>query len=513
MKKNWKAIMGTVVSIAVLIACNLQQATAAGFDNSGYQLVFEDEFNGAAGSSMDTSKWDYRYLGPRNDSINTKDAVVLDGSGNLLVKAYTENNTHYTGMIRSKNMWKYGKFEARIKFNTSPGQWSAFWLQSPTYGQIIGDPSNSGVEMDIIEHRNVTSNGTNVSSKGMNNIHWDGYGAYHKSQSSVLWEGDTGTGYHTYAVEWSPTGTNYYFDGVLKWSTLAAVSNVPEYIILSTEVKNNGWAGNIPTGGYGSSSSSTSDMTVDYVRVYQKDLTPPVTTDNAPAGWVNQDTTVTLNAVDDSSVVAATYYTVDGGAQQSGNAITLKTEGVHTLVYWSVDNAGNVEQAHSATVSIDKTAPTVLVSVPVEDGTFENSIDLTPQFTLNDILSGIDDGKTTVTLDTISYTTGDAIPLYKLPLGVHTLVIDSSDLAGNQGSQSVTIRTVASVDSLNALVTRFTDNKWIDNAGVANSLLEKLAENNFYSFVNEVHAQNGKHISSEAATYLLRDAEYVLSKK
>lgn len=164
------------------------------------------------------------------------------------MKAYTENNTHYTGMIMTKNKWKYGKFEACIKFNTSPGQWSAFWLQSPTYGNINGNPSDSGVEMDIIEHRYVTSNGTNVSSKAIN-IHWDGYGAYHKTRSSGLWEGDTGTGYHTYAMEWFPTGMNYYFDNVLKWSTSTAVSNVPEYIILSTEVKNNDWAGNIPTGG------------------------------------------------------------------------------------------------------------------------------------------------------------------------------------------------------------------------------------------------------------------------
>ena len=72
------------------------------------------------------------------------------------------------------------------------------------------------------------------------------------------------------------------------------------------------------------------------------DVTPPVTTDDAPKGWVNQDTKVSFNAADASSGVAATYYTVDGGAQQTGSEVTLRTEGTHSLIYWSVDFAGNV---------------------------------------------------------------------------------------------------------------------------------------------------------------------------
>ncbi|NOU91228.1 DUF5011 domain-containing protein, partial [Paenibacillus sp. LMG 31460] len=110
----------------------------------------------------------------------------------------------------------------------------------------------------------------------------------------------------------------------------------------------------VATAADGSGKKSFKDLVIDFIS--------PVTTDNAPAGWVNHDTTVNLNAVDDGSGILATYLTVDGGAQQSGNAIAFNTEGVHTLVYWSVDHAGNVEQAHTVTVSIDKTAPTLTVS-------------------------------------------------------------------------------------------------------------------------------------------------------
>ena len=87
------------------------------------------------------------------------------------------------------------------------------------------------------------------------------------------------------------------------------------------------------------------------------DVTPPVTTDDAPQGWVNKDTKVTFTALDDRSGVAATYFTVDGGTQQTGSSVTLTAEGTHTIVYWSVDWAGNVEQPHTISVKIDKTAP------------------------------------------------------------------------------------------------------------------------------------------------------------
>ena len=93
------------------------------------------------------------------------------------------------------------------------------------------------------------------------------------------------------------------------------------------------------------------------------DVTPPVTTDDAPQGPVNKDTKVTFTAADASSGVAATYYTVDGGAKQTGNTITLTTEGTHTLVYWSVDFAGNVEQPHTITVNITDNTPPVVAGL------------------------------------------------------------------------------------------------------------------------------------------------------
>jgi endo-1,4-beta-xylanase len=89
------------------------------------------------------------------------------------------------------------------------------------------------------------------------------------------------------------------------------------------------------------------------------DTTSPVTTDNAPEDWVNKDITVTFSSNDNDSGVAATYYKIDNGTVQSGNSVTISDEGIHTLTYWSVDNAGNVEQVNTKTIKLDKTASTL----------------------------------------------------------------------------------------------------------------------------------------------------------
>jgi large repetitive protein len=130
----------------------------------------------------------------------------------------------------------------------------------------------------------------------------------------------------------------------LEWQTLPVTSRVPyRYIRIWNATA---WYGNLNEVRF-------------HGTVQSADATPPVTTATAPQGTVNTDATVTFSATDNTggSGVAATYYMVDGGAQQTGNTVTLTTDGTHTVAYWSVDWAGNTEQQKSLTVTIDKTAP------------------------------------------------------------------------------------------------------------------------------------------------------------
>ena len=53
-------------------------------------------------------------------------------------------------------------------------------------------------------------------------------------------------------------------DGKEVWKTQEALSCIPEYIILSSEIRDKNWAGDIPANGYGSRDKSPTAMNVDY---------------------------------------------------------------------------------------------------------------------------------------------------------------------------------------------------------------------------------------------------------
>nr|WP_261306320.1 LamG-like jellyroll fold domain-containing protein [Paenibacillus andongensis] len=230
-------------------------------------------------------------------------------------------------------------------------------------------------------------------------------------------------------------------------------------------------------------------------------------------GWYVHPVTVNLIADNQSGI--KTEYNLNGmGTWQTYTGpVTMNQDGKYNLSYRSSDNAGNVEVAKTVSFNLDVVAPTISISGLVGNSNLGDAGDILPMFLLNDGMSGVDSSRTTVTLDTYSFQIGTTIPLYTLPLGTHTFNVVSSDLAGNTASVTVTFQTSTSIDALKALITRFTKNNWIDNAGIANSLQKKLDKGNVESFVSEVQAQAGKHVSSEAATYLLRDAQALINKK
>ncbi|HEY3261103.1 MAG TPA: PxKF domain-containing protein, partial [Pseudonocardiaceae bacterium] len=90
------------------------------------------------------------------------------------------------------------------------------------------------------------------------------------------------------------------------------------------------------------------------------DKTAPNTTATAPVtAWNNTDVAVSLAAADALSGVRGTFFMVDGGPVQAGTAAAFSAEGTHTLGFWSVDNAGNIEDTKTVTIRIDRTPPTI----------------------------------------------------------------------------------------------------------------------------------------------------------
>jgi beta-glucanase (GH16 family) len=236
-----------------------------------YHLVWQDEFDG---TSVDRTKWNV-FAWARGDAQDTPDAVTV-ADGVLRITTYTENGVTKTGFLSTEyGLYEatHGYFEARIRFHGAPGQWCSFWLTTPTIGNPKGDPGRAGAEIDVVEHRFVDESGWQLADYVGQNVIWDGYGAGKSNDHNVeqLPAGAAVNGaWHTFAVRWDETGYVFYSDANELWRTAKGLSNRSEYLLLTCEVLDHEWAGNVPAGGYGARATSTAGMEVDWVRVWQQ---------------------------------------------------------------------------------------------------------------------------------------------------------------------------------------------------------------------------------------------------
>ena len=277
--EGWRLSFLAFGGLAVWLSlCSALLAVPAGIGIGSLQWA--DEFNG---SSLNLSNWAYRPWPTEADSNFTPNAISV-ANGVLTMQVYTQNGLHYAGYIQSvqqntsgvytKTLFDttYGYIEARMLFQTAPGEWNAFWMISTTVGNPVGQPQTAGTEIDVVEHNKGSQSSGDVSSYYNTAIHWDGYGAFAKSESHLNGPviGLGNGSWHKYGLLWTPASYQFYYDDVLVWtaSPSTPVSQRSEFLLLSSEIQNGSWAGNIPPGGYGAKDSMQTYFQVDYVRVY-----------------------------------------------------------------------------------------------------------------------------------------------------------------------------------------------------------------------------------------------------
>lgn len=116
----------------------------------------------------------------------------------------------------------------------------------------------------------------------------------------------------------------------------------------------------------------------DTISVLVNTVPPTTTATLSPTPYAQDGTypdpvTVTLNASPTSGLtIATTYYTVDGGAQQTYAApFTVLGPGSHIITYWSVDNAGVTEVTNTTSFTVHTNlAPAInaLTNASVNEG-------------------------------------------------------------------------------------------------------------------------------------------------
>ena len=228
-------------------------------------LTFEDNFDGIA---IDGKKWEVQDVA-RRDARNTPRAVDVRG-GVLRVTTFTENGQHRTGFLTTQGKFQQvqGRFEARIRFSNQPGMWSAFWSMPMTYGKSKNPDKADvdGLELDIVEQLHGFGGHFDTT------IHWGGYGPPHQRTRTQRNKpaAPANQGWHTYAVEWDADGYRFFYDGEPSWVAPKdiPIGRAPQHIILSSEVKDGGWAGKVPQGSYGDKSESKAFFEVDWVRAW-----------------------------------------------------------------------------------------------------------------------------------------------------------------------------------------------------------------------------------------------------
>ncbi len=163
--------------------------------------------------------------------------------------------------------------------------------------------------------------------------------------------------------------TNYSLDGAMHTGNTVQITTPGNHTVVFFSVD---LAGNIET-----------QKTIQALL----DLEAPNTTTNLTEEWQNTDFNITLNASDSLSGVALTNYSIDG-VMHSGNLIEINTEGNHTVVFFSIDNAGNIEAQKTIHALLDKTAPDIS-SVEVEKIYAKTGDEVIVNATVSDSLSGI----------------------------------------------------------------------------------------------------------------------------
>lgn len=261
---------------------------------AGWKLVWNDEFSNRG--KPDLSSWVNETGFSRNEELqwyHADNAYCKDGllvfegrrqrvknpnyvAGSSDWKKNREYAEYTSACIKSpgRREFKYGRFEIRAKIPTERGAWPAIW----TLGRSMEWPSCG--EIDILElylvggKPHILANAA-WGSESRWNAKWDSEKIpyTHFTAKDPNWDDK----YHIWRMDWDETAIRLYLDDELlneillentANGSIADYSNPfkqPHYILLNLALGGNG----------GDPSKSTFPMKylVDYVRVYQKDVT------------------------------------------------------------------------------------------------------------------------------------------------------------------------------------------------------------------------------------------------
>jgi beta-glucanase (GH16 family) len=227
-------------------------------------LLWSDEFEGAANTGVDTSKWSYvtwaagQVNNEKQRYTANRENVYLDGDGNLVLRALKSATEYTSGRIETNGIFSFktGRIEVRAKLPAGIGSFPGIVMMGtsggwPECGEI-GLMEQWGQDKSCMYASAYADSSANSGDK-------------RKVQYDFANATTASTEFHIYSADWYSDYLVIQVDGqeVMRTSfgTNSPFYTTPEYIILDVAVGGN-MGGTIDQNGF------PMDMVVDYVRVY-----------------------------------------------------------------------------------------------------------------------------------------------------------------------------------------------------------------------------------------------------
>ncbi len=372
-------LSGSPVGTGTVFIDNVYFHNVAGGTTNDYTLVWSDEFSGNGPILSDL--WFHQTQLPaggswyNNEQQHYTNRVENSSTANgyLKIVAKKESFTdqgqtkQYTSArLNSKFAFTYGRVDVRAKLPTGAGTWPAIWM----LGKNINEPggyfsSQFGTtnwpatgEVDIMEH---WGNNPNVIHGSIHTT--SSFGNTVNTKTTTI--AQVSSTFHVYSIVWDEIKIEFLVDNVAFYTYNPPVKNAstwpfdkPQYLLL-----------NIAMGGIGGvidPAFTQSSMEIDYVRVYQKGVTPPANPqtiafppiENKVVGGAALLLTATA-----SSYLPVAFSTVSNKVSLSGSTVNILAAG-RTII--KANQAGNNDFSPAPEVTqsfcINPPKPTVSIT-------------------------------------------------------------------------------------------------------------------------------------------------------
>lgn len=235
-------------------------------DLTGYELVFEDQFEG---DSINTDIWSFspaEGAAVRGATVRYANNEVRDGALIMHLRQEADGTVTAPPDVRSIDTKEFvrGYFECRCILPKVQNGCGAFWMMNHP------EDMHDHVELDVMENQSwgpkaVSYYRQKFGDIAKNSIEHNIHVAYTTDSykklraHAFLVKGDPYNEYHTYGLLWEKDKYTFFIDGVATMSTKLGLTELPEYLLLSNYVRESNYL--IDNG--------DAQFIVDYVKVYQ----------------------------------------------------------------------------------------------------------------------------------------------------------------------------------------------------------------------------------------------------